>query len=510
MMNIIIRADASIHIGSGHIMRCLVLASALKEQGHTVSFASRPQQGDLVEFVRNKGFTVKELVTPKCEVIPKDSADYAAWLQVSWQEDAKSLIQQVENIDLIIVDHYGLDAGWEAYCKEQLTCKLFAIDDLLRQHQAEVVLDQTLSRTPMDYHHLNSEGLALTGCDYALLNTNFIKYRKKALQTSSLPLIPKILVSMGGIDQPNATLQTLQTLSYIKDHKPLLTVLLSPNAPHYQIVKKFCTEQKHWISHIDFVENMAELMLKHHIAIGAPGTTSWERACLGLPSIIIPLADNQKIISKELVKAGAVIKVDLFNLKDQLLNSYQKILNNWESMRLANLNLCDGFGVFRVTHCINQLFNDNYNQIVLKTASQSDIKQVYEWQILPETRKYALTQDSPSWEEHQTWMKRKLVATSDYFYMIELLCSAEKIGVVRLDKKTDERYLISIYIDPRYFGKGYAKQALTYIDELHPDISIHATVLTENIAFQRLFTASNYHQTSPNSFERSPLKREIK
>jgi len=509
-MNIVIRADASIYIGSGHIMRCLVLASVLKEHGHQVSFASRPQQGDLIDFVRNKGFLVKELVAPTHWLIPKDSADYAAWLQVPWQEDAQSFFQQVDSVDIVIVDHYGLNSEWEALCRAHLECKLFAIDDLLRQHQAEVVLDQTLSRTAIDYRQLNANGIALTGCDFALLNSNFAKYRKKALQTSLLPLQPKVLVSMGGIDQPNATLQTLKTLSSIKGDKPLLTVLLSPKAPHYQIVKNFCTEQSSWITHVDFVENMAELMLNHHVAIGAPGTTSWERACLGLPNIIVPLADNQRTISEQLVKVGAAIKVDLSDLSRQLLTAYQTMLDSWDHMRLANLSLCDGLGVFRVTHCINQLSENNNNQIVLKAASESDTKQVYDWQVLPETRKYALTQDTPTWEGHQKWMKAKLAATSDYFYMIESLLVEENVGVVRLDKKIDNRYLISIFIDPKYFGQGVAKQALAYVDLLHSNITIEATVLAENIASQRLFTTANYYQVAPDSFVRSPLNREIK
>ena len=98
-MNIVIRSDASLHIGSGHIMRCLVLAEKLKTQGHLVSFASRPQQGDLIQFVEKKGFHVYLLNKPKQWKTPKNSSDYAASLQVSWQDDAQSFIQQIEDVD---------------------------------------------------------------------------------------------------------------------------------------------------------------------------------------------------------------------------------------------------------------------------------------------------------------------------------------------------------------------------------------------------------------------------
>ena len=150
-MKIVFRADSSIYIGSGHIMRCLVLASMLREHGHQVSFACRPQKGDLLDFVRNKGFEVKELIVPSEWSTPKSSADYEAWLQVPWNVDVDSFVSKFDSVDLVIVDHYGINAEWEKHCKTQLQCKLFVIDDLLRPHNADMILDQTLSRTPSEY-----------------------------------------------------------------------------------------------------------------------------------------------------------------------------------------------------------------------------------------------------------------------------------------------------------------------------------------------------------------------
>ncbi|XNH22170.1 UDP-2,4-diacetamido-2,4,6-trideoxy-beta-L-altropyranose hydrolase [Vibrio cyclitrophicus] len=289
-MKIVFRADSSIHIGSGHIMRCLVLASMLKEHGHHVSFACRPQQGDLLDFVRNKGFEVKELIVPSEWSTPKSSADYEAWLQVPWKVDVDSFVSIFASVDLVVVDHYGINAEWEERCKTQLQCKVFAIDDLLRPHNADMILDQTLSRTPSEYDSPELETTVLTGCDFALLNPNFVKYRQQAIQSSLHKSKPRVLVSMGGIDQPNATLQVLHELLAISDDRPLVTVLLSPKAPNYGSVKEFCSENDDWVRHLDFVDNMAELMLQHDIAIGAPGTTSWERACLGSTEHYCPIS----------------------------------------------------------------------------------------------------------------------------------------------------------------------------------------------------------------------------
>lgn len=504
-MNVVIRADASRYIGSGHVMRCLSLANELRRQGHVVSFASRPQQGDLVEFIRNKGFDVNELVTPDFWKIPQSSSDYSAWLQVTWLEDAKSLIEQVDNIDLLIVDHYGLGIDWEVFVKNSLSCKVFAVDDLVRKHQADLILDQTLLREAQEYKEINPNGIVLAGCDFALINPNFTTYRTKALLTDALPSEIKMLISMGGVDHPNATLQTLEALSKNPYNRPVVTVLLSPKAPNYKSVKDFSRQHSSWVTHIDFVENMAELMLAHHVAIGAPGGTSWERACLGVPSIVVPLANNQQTVCANLVKVGAAIRVGLSEIRSDLLPAYQTMIDEWLAMRSSNLSLCDGFGLLRIVQCVNALGNNSLKLITLRSATQSDIKQVFEWQVLPETRKYALTPELPTWEGHQKWMHAKLQSRHDYFYIIERLSDNKSIGVLRLDRMSEDKYVLSIFVDPQYFGQGYAKKSLAYLDLIHPNITIQATVLEENVASQRLFSVANYQCLAADTFIRPPI-----
>jgi len=506
-MNIVIRTDSSLHIGSGHIMRCLVLAEKLKNQGHQVSFASRPQQGDLIQFVEKKGFHVHLLNKPKQWKTPKDSSDYAAWLQVSWEDDAQSFIQQIENVDLIIVDHYGINAEWESFIKTHFSCHIFAIDDLLRQHQAEIILDQTLQRTSLEYKNLTSNPLVLAGSDFALINPYFAEVRSKILQSETVATTNSVLISMGGVDQPNATLKVLTALSLL-ENKPKVTVLLSPRAPHYKIVNEYCQAHRAWIKHLDFVENMPELMAKHHVAIGAPGTTSLERACLGIPSIIIPLADNQKTTCEQLTNAGAAIKVELAKIETLLPTTYQTLCEQWQTMHLNNMNICDGLGLQRVVQCIHDFEIQKPNAVILRTANNQDIKQVYDWQLLPQTRQYALIKSIPTWLEHQQWMKEKLDDKTHFFYIIKSLLTEADIGVLRLDKHSDKNetniYTLSIFLDPLYMGKGFAKETLNYINILHPAITIRAKVLEENKASQALFSSVNYTRVSPTLFIREP------
>jgi UDP-2,4-diacetamido-2,4,6-trideoxy-beta-L-altropyranose hydrolase len=535
-VNIVIRTDASLHIGSGHVMRCLVLAQGLTTQGHQVRFVCRSQPGDLITFIENKGFCVYQLAQAKTELIPVTSADYAAWLQVSWQQDVQDFLLQVDVADLVIVDHYALNADWQQRIGQALNCKIMVIDDLVRHHHADLILDQTLLRSSDEYqsdHHASHNtsdhtchhtvhhtlhqtshhtGQVLTGCDFALLNPQFSYYREQALANDVLSSRPRLLLSMGGIDQPNATFSVLTALADMPTLlRPLVTVLLGPRAPHYRQVKAFCLQHDDWIHHLDFVDNMAALMLQQQVAIGAPGTTSWERACLGLPSIIIPLAENQQTISRNLVAVDAAYKVERDEITEHLQRTYQALLQNWSRLRVNNLKLCDGLGLNRVLKAMADLVG--VGDLQLRSATEADIKLVFDWQCHPSTRQYALTRQVPTWTEHNKWMRCKLLQQQDYFYIIAIADNTfsgvgvgvgADVGVVRLDKIAAAEYLLSIFIAPDYYNQGIAKRALASLDKLHPNITLHAQVLTANLASQKLFTQAGYQRLTAETFIRYP------
>lgn len=507
MLKIVIRADASSYIGSGHIMRCLVLADRLKRDGHDVAFATRPQNGDLVSLIKQRGFRVYSLQQPTDWLIPSTNADYAAWLQVSELADAKECASAFYNPDLVITDHYAIGAKWHEVVKKSYHCKVIAIDDLVRSHAADLIIDQTLLREPNEYKDLNPSIEALTGIEYAIINSHFSKHHKSQLMLDTkLVNKPRVLLSMGGIDAPNATEQVLSVLRQ-SISPPETTVLLSPRAPHYNKIKEFAEENSAWVIHVNFVDDMADLMCKHDIAIGAPGSTSWERACVGLPSIVIALADNQQTICKNLEAVGAAISVELNAINKNLMSAYKDLIKNYSEMRSINLNLCDGRGVDRIMKQIYKMFN---NTLSLRFATSKDIEQVYNWQCEPETRRYALNKNVPSLAEHTNWMTKKLANENDYFYIIELAANKCKktvsVGVVRLDKSDKEYYTISIFITPEHFGKGIGKYALKQIDILHPKKFINAVVLKENTASQFLFSNAGYIRVNDEQFYRKPLE----
>ncbi|MDK9762842.1 UDP-2,4-diacetamido-2,4,6-trideoxy-beta-L-altropyranose hydrolase [Vibrio sp. D420a] len=356
MKKIIFRVDASVWIGSGHVMRCLVLADELTKHSYQVAFACLPQKGDLCHFIQERGYSVIELTPPELQITPKHSSDYIGWLQRSIQEDIDDLVPYLDGVDWVICDHYALGQDWQKQIKQRTGVRILAIDDLVRKHCADIVVDQTLSRTAIEYE---TTGMVLAGVDYALLSPNFSELRSCAEDRQPNLDNPRILISMGGVDLPNATFSVLKSLES-KNVRANITVLMSPRSPHYSQVSDWCKDRDN-IEHIDFTNYMAQMMLEHDIAIGAPGSTSWERACLGLPSIVVPLADNQKDICHQLVAENLSRKVELNSIASELFNTYREVCSDWHQMHLNNLRACDGLGTRRVVSEIIELENENNN-----------------------------------------------------------------------------------------------------------------------------------------------------
>jgi UDP-2,4-diacetamido-2,4,6-trideoxy-beta-L-altropyranose hydrolase len=495
----VFRVDASSHIGTGHVMRCLSLAGELKKIGYEAFFVMRPQLGDLISFVEDRGYCVKSLPNLNGTIPPRFSDDYESWLQVTELEDAKDFLSLATDMDVVVIDHYGINLVWEDHIKSRSSCKLVVIDDLVREHKADVIVDQTHGVNANDYLKNSEAGYVMAGSAYAMLGSQFSKSHLCSLKNKNVIKNHKILLSMGGVDKPNATLSILEALIRLEP-KVNTTVLLSERSPHYSSVTNFCNKNKTWVEHIRFIDNMADFMLSHTIGIGAPGATSWERVCIGLPSILIPLADNQKKNCASLVGNGLALSLELNEIPHNFIAKLDELIFNFEDMRRKNLEICDGMGAKRIALTIKNL---DIGSLTLKNAADRDIDTVFKWQCLPETRRYANDDSMPTWHDHETWMHKKLRSQTDFFYII--FAEDQDVGVVRLDQSSTKVYVISIYIVSTHHGKGIAKKALAVIDELHPNVRIIAEVKQENLASVALFESAGYSKEQSEIFVRKPL-----
>ncbi|MCL7931401.1 UDP-2,4-diacetamido-2,4,6-trideoxy-beta-L-altropyranose hydrolase [Halomonas llamarensis] len=324
-MKIVFRVDASVEIGTGHVMRCLTLANALREQGGECHFLCREHKGHLIEQIEEQGFQVYRLkydpsVEIKTFVSTEDTAlpYHAHWLGVPWQNDAEDCRSILETFapDWLVVDHYALDTRWEgATCP--VNTRLLAIDDLAdREHLADVLLDQNLGRNMEDYTTLvPAQCHCLIGPEFALLRSEFAQWRDDSLtRRREQPRLKRLLITLGGVDKDNVTGQVLEALNgcSLPEHCGI-TVIMGATAPWLDDVKIKANALSWPTEVVVSVNDMARRMAEADIAIGAAGSTSWERCCLGLPTLMLVLAENQKAIAQALDKVGAAVCLGHFN-----------------------------------------------------------------------------------------------------------------------------------------------------------------------------------------------------
>lgn len=302
---IAIRVDASNEIGTGHFMRCLTLADGLKEQGAQVCFVSRYLPQHLVSILVKKNHDLIKLVEGYGQESDGKLA-HSHWLSTSVEIDARECTRLLcsQTWDWLVVDHYALDARWESALR-RVVGKILVIDDLAdRQHDAEVLLDQNLHPDMAQrYVGLLSGGCrALLGPSYALLRREFVEAR--ASVSSRNAEVRKIFVFFGGSDLTNETEKSLEAIAALNRQDILVDVVVGAGNSHHKSIEEFCTS----ISGVRFhcqVDNMAQLMTQADLALGAGGSTTWERCSLGLPSIVVSVADNQIAIADGVDKAGA-------------------------------------------------------------------------------------------------------------------------------------------------------------------------------------------------------------
>jgi UDP-2,4-diacetamido-2,4,6-trideoxy-beta-L-altropyranose hydrolase len=312
LCNIAIRVDASTQIGTGHFMRCVALGDVLKEHGSQIRFVSRCLPEYLKNLLIEKGHDLIALNESPIKTRKIDLA-HSQWLGTSQKLDAEECILALSDKlwDWLIVDHYALDARWEKIMR-QITLNILVIDDLVdRQHDCDVLLDQTYGRKDQDYEGLVSKKCKLlTGSNYSLLRPEFTNLREYSLNRRIRPKVKHILVSMGGVDKFNVTekiLQVLQTSDLLKDCQ--ITVVMGKGSPWIDSVRKQARKLPCKTEVEVGVNEVGRLMAESDLAIGAAGSTAWERCCLGLPTIMLVLADNQKDVAQHLDEVKAVVLV---------------------------------------------------------------------------------------------------------------------------------------------------------------------------------------------------------
>ncbi|MGN7478782.1 UDP-2,4-diacetamido-2,4,6-trideoxy-beta-L-altropyranose hydrolase [Solibacillus silvestris] len=287
-MNVIIRADASVQIGSGHVMRCLTVAKKLRDDGCHVQFWMEPLEGNLIEFVKTEGF---------------------------------HNLTERQQADLYIIDHYQLGKEWEQSIRS-FAKKIVVIDDLAREHECDLLLDQNI----VPNYDTRYEGLVpatcvkLLGPKYLVMRDEFVEARQNVRTRNDN--IERLLIFMGGTDPTNETMKILQALQYFNFLH--VDVIVGNGNPVKQRIELICQERGyHYHCQINY---MAELMQQADFAIGAGGATTWERCYVGLPSSATIVADNQRSTTEFAHTLGVVKNL---GWHDQVkVETYKTLLSN--------------------------------------------------------------------------------------------------------------------------------------------------------------------------------------
>lgn len=510
-MNVLIRADASVQIGSGHIMRCLTLADELKKNLARVHFVCRDFLGHMGDQIREYGYQVTMLPPLEEPYAPEAGKfTHVDWLSVFCQQDATETARAIrgEQYDWVIVDHYGIGYRWHKRLRS-FSKKIMVIDDLAdRKFDCDLLLDQTYGRDKMAYlPYVPPDCQILTGSQYALLRPYFSKLRQEAMANRKFCKgVKRILVFMGGADLDNVTSQVLLSLAAVNFlEPPVIDVVLGRQCPHLAAIIAVAEKHPFEVNVCSNVSNIAEMMVAADLAIGAGGTASWERCCLGLPTIVIQTAKNQQKLIQVLAKDGVVEYLgDYFTLTPEKIKAgVESVLfssDYYQQMVVKSFGILDGLGAKRVWCKIIEMSS----AVFLRLAGEVDCEIIYKWQSFPEIRKYCRNPVVPSWSEHQEWFKQVLLDDTKELFMA---CLREKlVGIARLDmmSEQDDTFEVSILIAPEFQGKGYAKKTLAVLRRMKPSYNLMAEVFPGNFVSQKLFEDAGYKRVNATWFVSRP------
>lgn len=333
-MKVVIRTDSSYEIGSGHVMRCLTLAEALREKENDVSFICRDLPGNLNVLLGNKGFKVYQLPYVKeqgSDIIK--ITNHSHWLGATWQTDAQETVSilsgEEQVIDWMIIDHYSLERNWEKKVQTYVK-RIMVIDDLAdRPHDCDLLLDQNYYKNMETRYDqlIPAHCIALLGPRYVLLRPEFITARQNLKIRDGI--VKRILVFLGGSDPTNETKKVLNAILQLNQPHIQVDIVVGQSNPHNKQIRELCKLAPSFTLHTQ-VNNMAELMANADLAIGAGGSTTWERCFLGLPTITLIVAENQAETTGAVAEFGALLNLGWSRnvSAEKIIIEIKKLINN--------------------------------------------------------------------------------------------------------------------------------------------------------------------------------------
>ena len=332
-----VRVDASSAIGTGHVFRCLALTDEMRRMGSEIVYVCAEAPGHPRDLLIDKGYRV-HVIAPDLSL----ESDAAAM---------RSVLALDGPFDWLLVDHYKLNADWER-AAAGIASRIAAIDDLAdRHHDVDLLIDSShdASQAGLYENLVPLDAQLALGSEYVLLRREFFETPPPERDFGA---VRRILVTLGGNDPVNATGLTLEALDDPAFSSVQIDLTLGVSNPRLEAHMSKARAMANVTVHVQS-PRMAELMAKADICLGAGGMTSWERCYMGLPSLILVIADNQREFAAKMEKMGCARslgwseKISKADLRSAILEAIRDTAWREKTSRTGQSRV-DGQGVFRI------------------------------------------------------------------------------------------------------------------------------------------------------------------
>jgi UDP-2,4-diacetamido-2,4,6-trideoxy-beta-L-altropyranose hydrolase len=486
-MNFLIRADASVAMGTGHVMRCLALAQSWQDAGGRTTFAA----AEITPAMQHR------LVAEGCHVVDLSCTAGSA-------DDAKqtSALAQECQAAWIVVDGYQFKSEYQRVIKDAGS-KLLFFDDYghCKRYCADLILNQNLDANENLYSAREPYTRLLLGTKYCLLRREFAALREWKREIA--PVARKVLVMMGGSDPENVTARAIAALQLAKIEGIEAAVVVGGSNPHFSELQSLASCCEFPLQLHRDASNIAELMCYADMAISAAGSTCWELAFLGLPALLLDLAENQTLLARQLHKRncavhignGQIVSQDLVHALRTLAGSQQLRKTLSAESRL----LVDGEGAGRILCALG-----GKPQLSLRPLTAEDRELLWRWVNDPQVRKASFSSAPVSWEIHNAWFDKKNADPTTEIFIAEDE-QGTPIGQIRFDLRSDRDWEVDVSLAQPMRGHGLASELIgrgvDLLRRTHPAATVHALIKPSNLASVKAFERSGFKR---NGTERMP------
>jgi len=459
-------------------MRCLALAQAWQDRGGQVTFIAACDSAVLRNRLKQEVFSL----------IPVDRShpEPGDW-------DTTSRVLRNHPGAWVVLDGYHFDPSFHLKIKDA-GHPLLLIDDTahLDWYHADIILNQNLHAQKLRYRCEHHSQLLL-GTKYVLLRKEFSAWRdwKREIPGAAR----KLLVTMGGGDPDNVTLKVIRALDRLDLGGLEAAVVVGPTNPHFRDLETAARVSRHSVRLVRNVANMPELMAWADMAVSAAGSTCWELAFMGVPTLLVWVAANQRQVADSFVGAGAAIGLGPATTLavEELAEKLTRFTGDPRGRALVvrrGQALVDGGGATRVVDALRS------EDLELRPVQEEDCRLLWEWVNEPDVRAASFCSETIAWEDHVSWFRSRLHDPACHFFVAHRRGDGP-LGQVRFEVDGLEA-VIDVSLDCRYRGSGYGKlltqKAVRQLFVTTGVREVHAFVKPDNIRSRRAFERAGFKE----------------